>query len=104
MRKQHSDHWSRREFLSTAALAGTGALLGLRADGIAAERPPETTRLRLARDLSLCVAPQHLAEGLLQAEGFTDIQYVRTQAFVEVRKGLASGELDISMQFAAPLI
>jgi NitT/TauT family transport system substrate-binding protein len=104
MNDRRVDGWSRREFLSIVGLAGTGALLALRSEAVAAEPPPEITKLRLARDLSLCVAPQHLAEELLQAEGFTDIQYVRTQAFVEVRKGLASGELDISMQFAAPLI
>ena len=47
--KRHNDQWSRREFLNTAALAGTGAVLGLRSDALAAEPPPETTKIRLIR-------------------------------------------------------
>jgi NitT/TauT family transport system substrate-binding protein len=104
MSNQRHDSWSRREFLGTAAVAGAGTLLGLRSEAIAAESPPETTKIRLARDLSLCVAPQHLAGEFLRAEGFTDVQYVRMQGFAEVRKGLASGDLHISMQFASPLL
>ena len=38
MRNKKNIGLSRREFLTTAALAGTGALLGLRPDSIAAER------------------------------------------------------------------
>ena len=44
---QNRDGLSRRDFLSTVALAGTGALLGLRSDSLAAEPPPETTRTRV---------------------------------------------------------
>ncbi|HEX2932659.1 MAG TPA: twin-arginine translocation signal domain-containing protein, partial [Candidatus Binatia bacterium] len=40
---QNCTGWSRREFLSAAALAGTGAVLGLRPEAAAAEAPPETT-------------------------------------------------------------
>jgi NitT/TauT family transport system substrate-binding protein len=104
MSEQRQDNWSRREFLSRVSLAGSAALLGLRSEAIAAEPPPEITKLRLARDLSLCVAPQHMAEELLRGEGFTDVQYIPMQGFVGVPKGLASGELDISMQFGGPLI
>ncbi len=104
MNNQRSDYWSRREFISRLSLAGTVALLGLRPETVAAEPPPEITKLRLARDLSLCVAPQHMAEELLRGEGFTDVQYIRMRGFVGVPKGLASGELDISMQFGGPLI
>ena len=104
MDNRRATYWSRREFLTGLTVAGTAGLLGLRPEQPAAEAPPETTKLRLARDLSLCVAPQHLAEEFLRGEGFTDVQYVRTQSFAEVREGLASGELHISMQFAAPLL
>lgn len=72
--KRHNDHWSRREFLSTAALAGTGTILGLRSDMFAAEPPPETKKLTLARGDSICQAPQFVAEALLESEGFTDVQ------------------------------
>jgi len=97
------DRWSRREFLSTAALAGTGTLLGLRSDVFAAEPPPETTRIRLVRATSICHAPQYIAEELLRGEGFTDVQYL-TKATAEIGKTLAAGEADINLHFAGPLI
>ena len=93
--------WSRREFLSTAALAGTGALLGLQSNSLAAEPPPETTRIKLAyHSRSLCHAPLYVAEDSLRGEGFTDVQYVKTSA---VEKALASGEVDVATHFCGPL-
>ena len=44
MSNQRKDAWSRREFLSTAALAGAGTLLGLRSDTLAAE-PPQAEKV-----------------------------------------------------------
>ena len=74
MNKPHHDRWSRREFLSTAALVGTGALLGLPSDADTAERAPEITTLKLIHDTnSMCQAPMILAEEFLKAEGFTDV-------------------------------
>jgi NitT/TauT family transport system substrate-binding protein len=61
-------------------LAGTAGLLGVRPTHVAAEAPPETTRLRLAWTGSACQAPQYVAEELLRAEGFTDVQYVGARA------------------------
>jgi hypothetical protein len=49
MSNRKNNGWSRREFLSTTAVAGTGALLGLPSELIAAERAPETTKLRLTQ-------------------------------------------------------
>src|SRR5260221_434421 len=67
---------SRREFLTHASVATGAGLLG----GIGAVSTQaadlETRRIRLIHDPSICVAPQYLAEGLLRAEGFTDIEYV----------------------------
>src|SRR3989304_5534260 len=101
MSNQPNDHWSRREFLSTAALAGTGALLGLQSNSLAAEPPPETTRIKLAyHSRSLCHAPLYVAEDSLRGEGFTDVQYVKTAA---VENALASGEVDIVTHFCGPL-
>ena len=40
----------------------------------AQEAPPETTTIRLIRNPGICVAPQYVADELLRAEGFTDIQ------------------------------
>ena len=102
MSNQHNDQWSRREFLSTAALAGTGALLGLEANSLAAEPPSETTRIKLAyHSRSLCHAPLYVAEDSLRAQGFTHVEYVKTAA---VEKALATGEVDFVTHFCGPLV
>ena len=94
---------NRREFATGLTLAGVAAALGSpsRSD---AEPPPETRKLNMARTQSLCQAPQYVAKRLLEAEGFTDVQYIKDTGGGAGRKGLASGELDISLLFAAPLI
>jgi NitT/TauT family transport system substrate-binding protein len=99
-RKDHS--WSRREFLTNVGLAGSAGLLGLRSDALAAEPPPETTRIRIQRGGAICTAPQYLAEELLRSEGFTDVQYVKTD--LGPLKSLTSGQTDIGITFSAPLI
>ena len=102
--------WSRRKFLGTAALAGTGALLGYPCETSTAEPPPETTKLRLIRVPTVCYAPQYVAEELLRGEGFTDLQYIKVSpgvgvgTGVGVGKALASGDADFSMWFAASVI
>lgn len=101
MNQRHNDHWSRRQFLSTAAFAGAGTLLGWPCDALAAEPPPETTRIKLAyHSRSLCHAPLYVAEDFLRGDGFTDVQYVKTNA---VENALASGEVDIATHFCGPL-
>ena len=70
---------SRRHFLASASLAAAASVLGARAS-LADEGPPETTTIRLAKTLGICLAPQYIAEELLRAEGFTEIRYVRTPA------------------------
>ncbi|HYT79122.1 MAG TPA: ABC transporter substrate-binding protein [Actinomycetota bacterium] len=97
-------HVSRREFMSGLAFSGTLAFHGLRPPPAAAEPPPETTRLRMVRVPSICQSPQYLAEELLQAEGFTDVQYISKQGTEEIEPALASGEADLNGHFAAPLI
>jgi NitT/TauT family transport system substrate-binding protein len=96
--------WSRRKFLSASVLAGTGALLGWPSETSTAEPPPETTKLRLVHAPTICYAPQYVAEELLRGEGFTDVQYVKTQPGIGPLKALASGEADITMQFGALVI
>jgi NitT/TauT family transport system substrate-binding protein len=101
MNNQH-DHWSRREFLATAGFAATGALFGSPSDPFAAEPPPETSRIRLAyHSRSLCHAPLYVAEDLLRAEGFSEVQYLKTAA---VEKALATGEVDVVTHFCGPLV
>ena len=104
MNRHNSNRWTRREFLATAALAGTGALSGLCSESRAAEPALETTKLRLVRTTSICQAPQYVAEELLSGEGFTDIQYVTKSSPGEIGKTLASGEANINLHFAGPLI
>lgn len=105
---------SRRQFFQ--GLAG----LGLSAGGLAllsgcggrglssapsiGEASLETTRIRLLKTPSLCQAPEYLAEPLLRAEGFTDVQYVETTGTGRTDPGLASGAIDIMPLFSAPLI
>lgn len=107
--------WSRRQFLGGLVLAGTAGLVGLRSAGLAtdlfglrstalaAEPPPETTTIRLLQSISICQAPQLLAEEFLRREGFTDVQYVRSE-----RTGppgpLATGEVNIGISFIGPAI
>ena len=93
---------SRRRFASGLALLGAGNALGLWSPPAAAEPPPETTKIRLLRSNSVCWAPQYMAEELLRAEGFTEVQYVAIADADLIAKALASDQADISMQFVAP--
>jgi NitT/TauT family transport system substrate-binding protein len=101
---QNRNGWSRRQFLSTTALAGSGALLALRSEGVAADPPPETTKVRLIQRPSICVAPEYVAEDFLRSEGFTDVQYIKKAGAKDIEPALASGEADVSLHFAAPNI
>jgi NitT/TauT family transport system substrate-binding protein len=69
---------------------------------LAAEGAFETTSVRLPKTASICVAPQDIAEELLQAEGFTDIRYVATG--VNAPEAIARGEIDFGSNFAPVLI
>lgn len=105
MNQRPTNQWSRREFLSTATLAGTGALLGLQSNSLAAEPPPETTKLRLIRSPAICQAPQSASEELLRSEGFTDVEEVRTDGSLTARiQAVGAGEGDIISTYVAPLI
>ena len=69
---------------------------------MSAEPPPETTKIRLLRSSSVCWAPQYMAEELLRAEGFTEVQYAAFADADLIARALASDQADISMQFVAP--
>jgi NitT/TauT family transport system substrate-binding protein len=100
MTKHRALRSSRREFLGMGVAAGAG-LLGVPLRGSAAEPPPETTTLRTAHGITMCEAPQSLAEDLLRAEGFTDVRYVATQ---NVDQELAAGKVDMVLRYSAPLV
>src|SRR6202051_3107371 len=98
---------SRRRFVANAAVAGAAGLGGLTAGrlggrtSLAAEPPPETTRLRLWEGPVSCGAQQWVAPELLYAEGFTDVEYYtwgqKTRHWSP--EVVLSGEVDISMSF-----
>jgi NitT/TauT family transport system substrate-binding protein len=101
MADRRTQSWSRREFVGGLAAVGATGVLGLRP--VAAEPAPETTRLRLSQIAGICVAPQYVAQELLQAEGFTDIRYVSIPE-TNPYPAFVSGEVDISMAFVAPFL
>jgi len=89
---------SRRRFLSMLASAGAGSVIGARGSS-AQERPPETTTIRLAKSAGICWAPQYVADQLLRAEGFIDVQYVWREP-AGVPGALGRGEVDFSLHFS----
>jgi NitT/TauT family transport system substrate-binding protein len=93
---------SRRRFLTTLSSAGVAGLMGA-GHASAQEGPPETTTVRFSKNASICVAPTFVAEGLLRAEGFTDIRFV--QAPLELMSThLARGEVDFASAFSPQLL
>ncbi len=107
--------WSRRDFLGGMIAAGGAGLLGFRPgvpasllgtqSALAAERPPETTKIRLVRDQlgGICTAPAYYAEVFLRREGFTDVQYIEMTPPSIVRS-LGAGEIDLVQHVSLPLI
>ena len=104
MSPQHARQFSRRRFLGGLTLAGTAGLLGWHPRRAAAEPPPETTRLRLHRSSTICMAPVYVAEELLHGEGFTDVQYVKKEGGVALHKAVASGEVDLAPNFIGAIL
>src|SRR5262245_536998 len=94
---------SRRRFLAGLSAASAASLVGVHRS-FAAEPLPETTSVRLAKIKGICIAPQYAAEELLHAEGFTDVRYVMTETAVGQSEAIASGQVDFSLNFAAPLV
>ena len=92
---------TRRCVLATLSSAAAVSLIG-GANGLAQEAPPETSTIRLIRNAGICIAPQYVADELLRAEGFTDIQHVmRSPAFMS--QAIGRGEVDLSLHFAASI-
>src|SRR5262245_4108370 len=70
----------RREFLRRGAAATAVGVVGATPRRGAARPPPETTKLRIVREPSICIAPQYAAEELLKAEGFVEVEYVKVSS------------------------
>jgi len=66
----------------------------------AAEGALETTKVRLFKTLGVCLAPQYVAEGLLRAEGFTDVEYVDSTT-MNIAGAIATGEYDFGLDFVS---
>jgi NitT/TauT family transport system substrate-binding protein len=93
---------NRRQFLATLSLIGAAGLFRT-PRAVAADGPPETTAIRLARSPTICVAPQYVAEEMLRAEGFTDLRYVDTLA-PDVPQAVARGNVDFSLAYASQFV
>jgi len=93
---------SRRGFLTTLSSVGAVSLIGAR-DSLAQEKLPEITTIRFAKNAGICIAPQYVADELLRAEGFAEIQYQFTPPAM-VSAAIGRGELDFSLVYAAAAI
>jgi NitT/TauT family transport system substrate-binding protein len=94
---------TRRRFVAGLSLAGAGVVYVPKL--LAGEDRPETTAVRLAKKIPvLCNAPQYIADELLRAEGFSDIQYVVSGPGAALTRKIADGAIDFSMGYAGPNI
>jgi NitT/TauT family transport system substrate-binding protein len=100
---QHARPFSRRRFLGGLTLAGTVGFLGVHPRPVAAEPPPETTRIRLERTPGICSAPYYLAEEFLPGEGFTEVQWVDTRG-ASSTESTAAGKIDFGSNFIGPTL
>jgi len=95
---------SRRGFVVSAATAGAAALIG-GTPSLADEGRPETTTIRLRRDLSgVCAEPWFIGEELLRAEGFTDVRHVPVRSGSTLAQAFARGEIDFALLFAGTAV
>jgi NitT/TauT family transport system substrate-binding protein len=93
---------TRRDFMISASAATAGLIDTGRS--LAADAPPETTTVRLAKIPGICIATAYVAEELLRAEGFTDVQYLPTEAGVANARMLARRELDFVVNFVSAFV
>src|SRR5258708_14690066 len=108
------DGLSRRQLLKAAGGLGLSAagLALLEACGASPAAPTAavekfestTIRIRVVSVISVCIAPVFVAEDFLKAEGFTDVQYVKTSGPTLSVDSLAAGASDVTLQFSGPSI
>jgi len=87
----------RREFLARSAALGAAGLFGLAGRSLAADPPPETTRVRLVHAPFICLAPQYLAAEFFRMEGFTDWEYLPLGSRSGGIDAIVDGRADITM-------
>jgi NitT/TauT family transport system substrate-binding protein len=95
---RHHFKLSRREWLR-ATTASAIAFLG--SEARAADPPPETRRIRIQDAPAACFAPLFIAEALLKAEGFSEVEYVKASLTPGLTATLAAGQVDIVQDDAA---
>jgi NitT/TauT family transport system substrate-binding protein len=98
---------NRRDLLLAGACAASTAILWSPVTRLSAEGPnprPETTTIRLAKNPVICIAPQYVVSDLLNAEGFTNVVYVQSDAGVEQTKAVGKGDIDFTLHFSGPLL
>ena len=85
---------TRRNFLVSSSLVTAASLIG-DYPSLADEGPLETTTVRLGNWPGYaCLAPQLIAERMLQAEGFTDVQFVEVPDTAAVARKEVDFELE----------
>ena len=95
---------SRRRFLVSTSLAAAAGVFAPRAV-LAAEGPPETTKIRLRKQLSICFAPLYVVEAFLHAEGFTDVQWVTSSPDIVAEvKMVERGDVNFGINFAGTIV
>lgn len=98
MNSSRSSSVTRCDFLTGTSALGAASLLGF-ARVASAEPPPEITRIRLSK-ASLCTSPMYIAEEMLRAEGFSDVQYLDDDPReLGTSKLIATGAADLNMSF-----
>ena len=95
---------TRRRFLNGVTAVGMVSAIGLLPARTAAEPPPETRKLRIVREASICYAPIYVAEELLGAEGFTDVHYVPIEAGLGPGRMLGAGKADVGIDAVPPVV
>src|SRR5215468_8222242 len=94
----------RRDFLVSASFAAAASFLGRR-ECFAQEAPPETTTIRIPTGTLICNAPTYIADELLRAEGFTDIQHVLvTPERIGRPELMEHSGLDFAMAYTPPMV
>jgi NitT/TauT family transport system substrate-binding protein len=93
----------RRAFLARASALGAASLVGL-SRFASAESPPETTKVRLVHNPSICLAPQYLAEEFLRLEEFSRIEYVTGKGDPNPHVVVDAGQADFTMDSTTALV
>ena len=94
----------RRDFVRGVGAGAAVSVLGPAHSATAADGGPETTKLTIARDPTICPAPMYIAEELLKTEGFREVRYVVMANDQNIPQLVGSGRADVSMDTAQTLI